>query len=31
MAIRIRTNGFERMGRLALRPGWRRPSLEFGQ
>lgn len=29
MAIKVGINGFGRMGRLALRAGWRRPDLEF--
>ena len=29
MAIRVGINGFGRMGRLAIRAGWRRSDLEF--
>src|SRR5438552_14329052 len=29
MSIRIGINGFGRMGRLALRAGWKAPGLEF--
>ena len=29
MTVKVAINGFGRMGRLALRAGWRRPGLEF--